>query len=263
LTEEHRREFEKIGRLLDEGDIDTAAACFAELIRSRNTWLARRVLEWPSSPPITDFGSDGKVAPQPVPTPPATLPDALGVAQIRSELRESQERLRADRAAARADLELLLGLESSWAGQADKLNWVFTEVTKRHAKISGEGLGWWIRRDPERRSLARTVPLLPLASRDYFDLVVTGVGTSNGLSPFRVRLASSNPGFATMRSQLQASGGFECVDVVDGVDVLLVVDPELGADAMRTVVDQQVVRFRQIAESDAANDEPALPDILD
>jgi hypothetical protein len=66
-----------------------------------------------------------------------------------------------------------------------------------------------------------------------------------------------------MRSQLQASGGFECVDVVDGVDVLLVVDPELGADAMRTVVDQQVVRFRQIAESDAANDEPALPDILD
>src|SRR5262249_982969 len=148
--------------------VEEAARRFATLIQSRNEWLARRLVrDWPSSPPITWFASDSAVSPEAVPPIPETVSLVLGLDPIRKGLAEARAKARADVAKAKADVEVLLGLAAPWSGQAGKLDWVLREVTKRHAKISGGGLGWWVQRDPERQMLARSVPLLPLEGRDY------------------------------------------------------------------------------------------------
>ena len=265
MTPEHRLEFENIGRLLDEGKVDEAAPLFAALVQQRNEWLAGRLLQWPSAPPITDFAPDTVVPPQAAPLIPEGLSQVLGVDSIKKELVESRARVRADAARAIADVEVLLGLAYPWSGQAEKVNWVLREVTKRHARISGEGMGWWVERDPERQSLARQVPLLPLESGDRFRLVVSGADTSGGRSPFRVRVRHDGPGFPTIRARLLEAGEFELADVDGAIDIPLPIDPEFDWVTMLAAVDRQVTRFREIVEADDAADEitqPLAPEAL-
>ena len=126
------------------------------------------------------------------------------------------------------------------------------EVTKRHAKISREGLGWWVERDPERQTLARSVPLLPLESKDHFRLIVTGLGTGDGRSPFRIRVKADSPGFATIRKRLVDAGEFELADVDGGIEISIQTRPEMDWGEMRDEVDRQVTRFRAVGEADDA-----------
>ncbi len=260
ITCDHLRDFEVIGRLLEGGKVDEAAPLFAILIQNRNEWLTRRLLEWPSSPPITDFASDAIVPPQEVPAMPASLSRVLGVERIKEDLAESKRKLRANAARAKTDDEVLLGLESSWAGQADKVVSVLIEVTKRHAKISGEGVGWWVERSPERQSRMRSVPLLPLESKDHFKFIVTGIGTGEGRSPFRVRVnKGDSPGFATIRARLLDAEEFDWADVDGGIEIALPIGPDLDWEPMRAAVDHQVTRFREIVEADDADGDTPEP----
>jgi hypothetical protein len=263
IEPEHLETFKKIGSLLEADKVEEAAPLFAALIQSRNEWLARRlVLEWPSSPPITWFASDTEVPPEDVPPVPETVSLVLGIDHIRTDLAESRAKARADVATAKADVEVLLGMASPWSGQAGKLDWVLREVTKRHAKISGEGLGWWVQRDPERQTLARSVPLLPLEDRDHFRLIVTGLGTGDGRSPFRVRVNADSPGLATIRARLVAADEFEVADVEGGIEISIHTRPELTWNEMLADVDRQVTRFRAVAEADDVVSETREPEIL-
>jgi hypothetical protein len=247
---EHLEEFKTIGDLLEADKVEEAASRFAALVQTRNKWLAERLVKWPSSPPITLFASDSAVAPEDVPRIPETVSLVLGVDGIRTALAESRAKLRAQVDKAKADVEVLLGMTPPWAGQAGKLDWVLREVTKRHARISREGLGWWVERDPERQTLARSVPLLPLESRDHFRLIVTGLGTGDGRSPFRVRVKADSPGFATIRKRLVDDGEFELADVDGGMEISIQTRPELDWGEMLAEVDRQVTRFRAVAEAD-------------
>ena len=185
----HREEFEEIGRLLEADKVEEAAPLFAALVQSRNKWLAKRlVVEWQSSPPMASFASDSAVPPEGVPTVPESVSLVLGVDHIRTDLAKARAKARENVAKAKADVELLLDMAGPWKGQAAKLDWVLREVTKRHAKISGGGLGLWVEREPARQTLARSVPLLPLESKDHFRLIVTGLGTGEGRGPFRIRV---------------------------------------------------------------------------
>lgn len=231
-------------------------------IQSRNEWLARRLLESPSSPAITWFASDSAVPPEEVPPIPESVSVLLGIDHIRTDLAESRAKARADVANAKADVELLLGLAPPWSGQAAKLDWVLREVTKRHARISGGGLGWWVERDPERQTLARSVPLLPLEGKDHFRLIVTGVGTHKGLSPFRIRVKADSPGFTIIRARLVAATDFELADVNGGIEIAIQTRADLGWGDMLTEVNRQVTRFREVAEADDAKSETSAPEIV-
>lgn len=134
-------------------------------------------------------------------------------------------------------------------GLITRRDWVLREVTKQHARISREGLGWWVERDPERQTLARSVPLLPLESKDHSRLIVTGLGSGHGRSPFRVRVKADSPGFATIRKRLVDAGGFELADVDGGIEISIQTRPELDWGEMRAELDRQVTRFRAVAEA--------------
>lgn len=260
---EHLEMFKTIGALLEGDKVEEAAPLFAAIIQSRNEWLARRlVLEWPGSPPITWFASDTVVHPEDVPPIPETVSLILGIEHLRAGLAESRAKARADLAKAKADVELLLGLAPPWSGQAAKLDWVLREVTKRHARISGGGVGWWVERNPERQTLARSVPLLPLEGKDHFRLIVTGLGTGDGRSPFRVRVKADSPGLATIRARLVATGEFDVADVDGGIEISIRTRPELNWGDTLAEVDRQVTSFRAVAEADDAVSETTAPEIL-
>ena len=110
----------------------------------------------------------------------------------------------------------------------------------------------WVEREPARQTLARSVPLLPLESRDHFRLDVTGLGTGEGRSPFRVRVKGDSPGFSTIRKRLVDAGEFDLADVDGGIEISIHVGAELDGGQMRAEVDRQVTRFREIAEADDA-----------
>jgi hypothetical protein len=261
ISSDHLQQFETIGRLLGEGRVDEAAPLFATLIQSRNEWLASRLLEWPSSPPIAAFAPDTVVPPQDVPLIPASLSQVLGVERIKVELVESRAKLRADAAGARIDNEMLLGLSASWARQTERVISILREVTKRHAKISGDGLYWRFQRNPERQSLGRLVPLLPLESKDRFKLIVTGIGTGEGRSPFLLRVQGDSPGFATLRERLREAGELEWADADGGIEIAVPVGPDLDWGKMFDAVDRTVTRFREIAEADDAAGDPTQPPV--
>ena len=251
LDPEHLAEFTHIGCLLDEGRKDEAAPLFAKLVESRNEWLAMQLLHRESSPLVTDFGSDVAVPPQEVPAMPAGLALELGVSRIKADLIDSKAKMRADAAKAKTDIDLLLGLESQWAPQAFKVDWVVREVTKRQATVSGEGFRWRVWRNLETRSTWRSVPLLPLAAKDHFELEATGIGTGDGLSPFRLRVrAKDSPGFPTIRARLLSAPEFELRDVGGNLEIPLRVSPELDWGAMLICVDRLVTRFREVVEAD-------------
>jgi hypothetical protein len=262
IDQEHLETFKKIGCLLEADNVEKAAPLFAALIQSRNEWLARRLLEdWPSTPRITSFAPDRAVDPEDVPPIPENVSRILGIDRIRAELNESRAKARAGDAQARADVEVLLGMASPWSGQAAKLDWVLREVTKRHARISGGGLGWWVQRDPERQMLARAVPLLPLEGKDHFTLIVTGLETSEGRCPFRVRVKADNPGLATIRERLVAAKEFELADADGGIEISIQARPDLNWGDMLAEVNRQVTRFREVAEADDATPETTAPEI--
>lgn len=181
---------------------------------------------------------------------PTGLAEVLGVQQIKADLDDSKVKMRADTKAL-ANIELLLGLELQWAGQAGKANWVLRESTKQQAKVSGAGVGWWVQHNPESRSAWRPVPLLPLESKDHFELMLTGVGTGDGLSPFRLRVRRRDcPNFETIRERLQLASEFNVLDVDGNLEIPLSVSPELDWGQMLTSVDQQVMQFRTVVEAD-------------
>lgn len=251
IDEDHLEQFARIGRLLDDGKIEEAAPLFATLVADRNDRLVKRLLDQPSSPPLTAFASDVAVIPESVPAMPTGLAEVLGVQQIKADLDDSKVKMRADTAKALADIELLLGLELQWAGQAGKANWVLRESTKQQAKVSGAGVGWWVQHNPESRSAWRPVPLLPLESKDHFELMLTGVGTGDGLSPFRLRVRRRDcPNFETIRERLQLASEFNVLDVDGNLEIPLSVSPELDWGQMLTSVDRQVMQFRTVVEAD-------------
>jgi hypothetical protein len=260
LEEPHRLGFEEVGKLLESGDIDQGASRFEALIHARNEWLVERLLNWPGETPIRAFAPDVTVPPERIPPMSGELSQRLAVDQIRAELAASRAQARARRAAARADVEVLLGLAAPWTGQAGKLEWVVTEVTKKHAKISGAGLGWWISRDIERQTLSRSVPLLPLEAKDHFRLAVSGLGTGDGHTPFRILIKSDTPGFHVIRARLAASRDFELTERRDGLEIPIYVRPELDWNQMLSAVDSQVTRFRDIVEADDTPDTPPPPE---
>lgn len=256
LGERHRLHFEQVGKFLESGDIDQGAANFESLIRERNEWLVERLLNWPGETPIRAFAPDAAVPPEGIPPMPSDLAHRLGVEHIRAELEQSRAEARARGAAAKADVEVLLGLAAPWTGQAEKLEWVVTEVTKTHAKISGAGLGWWLSRDIKRQSVSRSVPLLPLEAKDHFTLAATGHGTGDGHTPFRIEVNSSTPGFHVIRARLASSREFDLTERRRGLNIPINVRPELSWDQMRDAVDREVTRFRTIVEAD---DAPSTP----
>jgi hypothetical protein len=257
ITSDQLSTFETVGRLLEEGKIEEAAPLFAELIRARNEWLVQQLLARPCNPSIASFAPDVEVSPDAPPRLPEGLSATLGLSEIKAELAEARARLRADHSRAIEDDEVLLGLTHPWAGQAQKLRWVLREVTKRQAKASGAGLGWRIYSIPERQSITRTVPLLPLDSKDHFTLVVTGVASGGSSGPFRIRvLSADSPGLSTIRARLVANGEFDMIDVEGGLELPVPVDADLDWGQMLEAVDVQVRRFREIVEVEALDQAP-------
>lgn len=259
LEDRHRLAFEEVGELLHSGDIDEGASKFEALIRERDRWLVQRLLDWPGETPVRWFASDHPVPPDRVPPMPSGLAARLAVDQIRAELERSRAEARARRTAAAKDINVLLGLAGPWAGQGEKLLWVVTEVTKKHAKISGAGLGEWISRDIDRQSVSRSVPLRPLEAKDRFTLAAKGLGTGDGHTPFRILVGAGTPGFQTIRARLSAAG-FELAEREQGLEIPINVRPELNWNQMHDAVDVQVTRFRAIVEAD---DTPSTPPVED